>query len=294
MLVSIVIINFNTFQLTCDCIKSVFNHVDGNSYEIILVDNASTECDADQFLSVFPGIKLIKSPINLGFAKGNNLGIQHSKGDIILLLNSDTYLTEDCISRTARLYDSMPNLGAVSVKIVYPEGYFQKTARRFRSIRNELLDLFRPVLYILPYKKRATLMLNQYFKGDFSVESDWVSGAFMMFRREILNRLPEQKLDERFFMYGEDQLWCYQFSQQGFINYFFHEVSVVHIANASTSPSKRLKLLHLFLNRELEIMAYRKGKGVYYYTFKAIFTFKEMTRYFIKVAALKLFNYKLK
>src|ERR1700756_1714891 len=97
--VSIIIVNYNTFDLTCKCISTVIQCTKGIFYEIILVDNASVECDADLFLQKFPTIRLIKSTTNLGFTGGNNLGIENSGGKYILLLNSDTELTEDSISK---------------------------------------------------------------------------------------------------------------------------------------------------------------------------------------------------
>ena len=83
-MVSIIIINFNTFQLTCNCIKSVIQFTKAVQYEIILVDNASTECDPDLFVQQFPQIRLVKSAVNTGFARGNNIGIGHAKGEVML------------------------------------------------------------------------------------------------------------------------------------------------------------------------------------------------------------------
>lgn len=294
MRLSIIIVNYNTFRLTCDCIRSVQRFSKAVSYEIILVDNASTKDDAEQFKILFPEINLIKSSVNTGFAGGNNLGIAQAKGDYILLLNSDTFLTEECFEQPLSLYEHDGKLGAVGIRVVYPDGRFQHTARRFRSIGNELLDLARPVLYLLPYRKRATFMLNQYFNGDFSTECDWVSGAFMMMPRKMINKLKGGKLDERFFMYGEDQLWCCQFMELGYHNYYCADVSVVHIANASTEPSKQMRLLKRMLQLESDIMEYRKGKGLYYYVFKIIFSAKDYARYYIKVLAMRLFKYKIR
>src|SRR6187551_458695 len=95
--VSIIIINYNTFDLTSNCIRSVVEQTKNVSYEIILVDNASVEKDAVEFSNIFPQIVLVKSSTNLGFAKGCNLGIEHSKGDYILLLNSDTVLVNNAV-----------------------------------------------------------------------------------------------------------------------------------------------------------------------------------------------------
>ena len=99
--VSVIIINYNTFVLTSDCIRSVIRCTIGVEYEIIVVDNASTECDANDFLKEFPNIKLVKNKINGGFAYGNNLGIAQATGDHILLLSSDTVLTDDSIGHSA-------------------------------------------------------------------------------------------------------------------------------------------------------------------------------------------------
>ena len=294
MLVSIIIVNYNTFRITCDCIESVILHTKSVPYEIIVVDNASTKDDPTIFLEKFPQIILIESKENGGFAKGNNLGIAAAKGDIILLLNSDTILTEDSISIATKYITQHTETGALTTKLVYEGGKYQHNARKFRSIKNELLDLLRPLLLFLPYAKRARLMLNQYFKGNFSTQCDWVSGAFMMIPKKVLDMLPERKLDERFFMYGEDQLWCYQFVEMGYKNYFLADTSVIHIANASTEPEKQLKLLRTMLNRELAIMKYRKGEGLYYLTFRLIFVFKEMARYYVKLIAGKLFNYRFR
>lgn len=294
-MVSVIIINYNTFQLTCDCIRTVQAVTKGVDYEIVLVDNASTADNPDDFLLQFPDITLIKSSVNGGFAQGNNLGIKHSTGDIILLLNSDTILNDDCISKAATfLHNSSHDIGVLSGHLTYTDGKYQHNARAFRSIRNEVLDLLRPFLMLIPYRKRAALMLNQYFRGDFDTYCDWVSGAFFMFRKKILNDLPERKLDERFFMYGEDQLWCYQFRQAGYKCYFLSDTRLIHIANASTEPAKQLKLLKTMISHELEIMRYRKGASLYYYLFSVIFVTKERGRYYIKLLAQKLFNYRIR
>lgn len=293
-MVSIIIVNYNTFQITCNCIESVIRFTKQVSHEIIVVDNASPNDKPDDFLSRFPSVKLIKSETNGGFAKGNNLGISAATGDTILLLNSDTILTEDSISMAVAYLRDHPAIGALGVRLIYPDGKIQHTARKFRSIRNELLDLFRPFLKLLPYKTRAELMLNQYFNCDFNTPCDWVSGAFLMFPASVLSGLPGNKLDERFFMYGEDQLWCYQFSMLGHQSFFYAETTVVHIHNASTEVSKQLALLKKFITLELLIMEYRKGRGAYYYLFSLIFTFKEKLRYYIKILVFKVFKHRIR
>ncbi|NOT50097.1 MAG: glycosyltransferase family 2 protein [Chitinophagaceae bacterium] len=287
-MVSIIIINYNTFTLTSNCIRSVNRYSVGVEYEIILVDNASTECDAGEFLKEFPGIKLVKSKENGGFSYGNNLGIENSAGDHILLLNSDTELKEDCISKSVLQMQQQPGLGVLGCRMTYPNGNIQYTARRFRSISWELLDLFRFIPWLMPYKKRAKRMLGKYFRHDETMECDWVNGAFFLFPKKILELFPGKKLDSRFFMYGEDQLWCEQVKNSGYKIFFYADTTIIHINSGSTDLSKQLSLRKTMMKHELEIMKLRQGKGMYYFIFKMIYVFKEGSRNVIKKIYYKL------
>jgi GT2 family glycosyltransferase len=241
MLVSVIIINYNTFEFTCKCIESVMLFTKKVDYEIILVDNKSTECNPDAFVQRFPNVILVKNEHNGGFAKGNNEGILYSKGDYILLLNSDTYLLEDSISRSAEVLAQNNEIGVIGTKMIYPDKNIQHTARKFRSISWELLDLFRFIPLLMTYNTRARLMLGKYFKADFNVNCDWLNGAFFMFPAMVLKLLPGNKLDERFFMYGEDQLWCYQIKQLGLKCFFLSETTIVHIEKGSTTKKKTIE-----------------------------------------------------
>lgn len=287
-MVSVIIINYNTFQLTCDCIASVLHHTKEVPIEIILVDNASTEKDPREFLKQFPTLNLLCSDKNLGFAGGNNLGIRAAKGDFILLLNSDTYLLEDSISLSAAFMQAHEQVGVLGCRQVFPEGAIQFSARRFRSISWELFDLFRFLLYLFPPVARGKKMLGQYFKHDQSIEVDWVNGAFFLIRRAALSKLPNQELDSRFFMYGEDVLWCEQLKRLGYTVYFLASTTIVHIASASTAIHKQLQLRRVMMRNELAIMQWRKGKGVYYYTFASLFLAKEYLRLTIKWVVFKV------
>lgn len=288
MLVSIIIINYNTFTLTCNCIRSVIQHTHGIDYEIILVDNASTETDPEEFIKLFPEVKLITSKTNSGFAAGNNLGINAAKGNYILLLNSDTYLQDDAISATVRFASGKTAAGVVGCRMTFPDGRVQFTARRFRSIEWELLDLFRLIPYAMSYSKRATLMLGKYFCHDENIEADWVNGAFFLFQKNLLSQLPGGKLDDRFFMYGEDHLWCWQINKLGYQNWFFAGATIIHINSGSTDVSRQLRLKKVMMQHELEIMRLRETGSLQYALFKIIFTLKEAGRLWAKKLWFKL------
>jgi GT2 family glycosyltransferase len=280
--ISIIIINYNTFNLTSHCIESVIKYTRDVQYEIILVDNASSECDPALFLAQFPSVKLIKSNKNGGFAYGNNLGIQNASGQYILLLNSDTLLTENSISNCIEYFSKQPAAGVLGCRMIFPGGKVQYSARRFRSIKWELLDLFRFIPFMMPYRKRTGVMLGKYFRHDENMEADWVNGAFFMFYREIINHFPNRKLDDRFFMYGEDQLWCEQIKDLGYRILFYAGTTIIHLNSGSTDIKKQLSLRKLMMRHELQIMRMRKGSGFYYFLFKMIYVTKESARNLIK------------
>jgi GT2 family glycosyltransferase len=191
---SIIIINYNTFETTCDCLKSLYKFNPKCSFEVLLVDNASSECDPNLFLEKFPTVKLIQSAKNLGFAGGNNLGLDHAIGEYILLLNSDTIFIEDCITPCIEFMEHNPKIGVLNPKLLNPDLSYQKNARRFKNITRELLDFFRPFIKLSPYKFYSKYFLNQYFKGDYNTECDWVSGAFFLTKREVINQFKVKKL----------------------------------------------------------------------------------------------------
>lgn len=276
--ISIIIINYNTFTLTSNCIRSLIQFTADIDYEIILVDNASTECDPEEFLKEFRGIVLIKSAVNGGFAYGNNLGIQRARGKYILLLNSDTILQENSIPKCLSHLQNYERGGVLGCRMTYPDGTVQYTARKFRTLRWELLDLFRVIPFLMPYEKRSRLMLGKYFRCDENIECDWVNGAFFMFNKEILEELPGKKLDERFFMYGEDQLWCEQIKSLGYKIIFYSKTTIIHLNSGSTDPKRQLALRKTMMKHELEIMRLRKGQGAYYFLFLLIYGVKEILR----------------
>lgn len=207
-MVSIVIINYNTFDLTKACISSIIEKTKTIEYEIILVDNASTEKDPNLFRKKFADIQLVKSDQNLGFAKGNNLGIQQASGKYILLLNSDTELINNAVKEAMIILESDINIGALCGQLQDENGIAQAAAGRFPYIKHELYELFR-ICKLLSSEKRKSHYLGTQANYNTPFESDWVSGAFFMFRKKDLEKFPNGKLHDDFFMYFEDVQWCH-------------------------------------------------------------------------------------
>jgi len=248
--VSIIIINYNTFQFTSKCIRSIYQHTKGLQFEIILVDNASRECDPLLFKQEFPGIVLIKNVENVGFAKGNNIGIGEAKGDVILLLNSDTELLNEAVSIAFKGLIQNETLAAVSVKLQNADGTVQYQCQRFPSVSLALLELLR-LHKLLPQKTRAKVLLSTYFDHNSYVEPDSIWGTFFMFKRKILQHLPGKKLNDDYFMYFEDIQWCMDIKNLGYSIGYVPEGIVIHYMGKSNAPKNELmkKGLSSFLGK---------------------------------------------
>ena len=234
--VSVIIVNYNTYKYTCKCIASVIKYTKGVSYEIILVDNASTECQPEMFKQEFPSIELITSKNNTGFTGGNNLGIKSAKGEYILLLNSDAELTEDSISSCVKFLKGHEKTGVISCKLLYPDGTIQKQCQRFPSIKFTLLELFR-LHKLIPQPQRGLLLQGGFFDHLTNIYCDSVWGAFFMFPKKILAHFEGNKLPGSFFMYAEDMLWCYAIKKLRYNIYYNAETSVIHYMGGSAQPA---------------------------------------------------------
>ena len=238
---SIIIINYNTFHLTSNCIQSVYKWTLDVFYEIILVDNNSNECNPDLFKDKFPIIKLIKNNENVGFAKGNNIGIKHSIGNIILLLNSDTELIDNSIYKAYQILVTTNYVHVITGKLLFPDGQLQHQCGRFPSISRQLVELFR-IQKLMPKDYREQFMLGGFFDHNRPVYPDWIWGTFFMFKREILKTFSFQSLPETFFMYAEDLEWCFYIKKSGFNILYTPEVSVIHYFSGSIARNDLTEL----------------------------------------------------
>ncbi|HRS70155.1 MAG TPA: glycosyltransferase family 2 protein [Bacteroidales bacterium] len=226
-MISIIILNYNTFDLTCQCIESIYKETKKVDFEIIIVDNASTVDDPAKFLELFPKIKLVKNTENRGFAGGCNDGIKVAKGDTILLLNSDTKLLNDAISITYDFLNTHPNVGIVTCKLENTDGSLQMNCQAFPKIKPFLIELFR--IHKLMSKPKADKILFGPFRDYCNIAyPDWVWGTFFMFHKTILNIFSNQLLPETFWMYGEDMEWCWLAKQAGYEIAFVPNGKVLH------------------------------------------------------------------
>jgi GT2 family glycosyltransferase len=206
--VSVVIVSFNTRELTIKCLKSVFeqNHV---AYEVIVVDNASSDNSAREIRKAFPQVAVIENNINAGFAHANNQAIKLAKGRYILLLNSDTVLLSDeTFSKMVSFMEKRTNVGISGCKITIPNGRLDWPCKRsFQT----------PSVFFI-----RSLGLDRLFPKH---------KRFGMIRRETLNNIG--LLDDNLFMYSEDMDWCLRAKQQNWKVYYYPEVEIIHYKSSS-------------------------------------------------------------
>ena len=226
--VSIIIVNYNTRLLIKQCLKSIYLQTQNILFEIIVVDNASIDGSQQMIEDEFPNVILIKSKINWGFGKANNLGIEQAKGNYIFLLNSDTILFSNAVKILADYISSNVNVGICGGNL-YTEDY--KPAMSFLQIMPGLLldvDLFfGSVISKILYKKNA--IFN--YSNRPMIINGFILGADMMIRRQILNET--NAFDPDFFMYYEEVELTWRIKRLGYKVASVPSAKIVHLEKGS-------------------------------------------------------------
>lgn len=243
---SIIIVNYNTKELLKQTIESVINTVvvgQSVEYEIIVSDNGSKDGSCEMIKSCFSQIKLIENHDNLGFAKANNIAIKESRGRYILLLNSDTVVTEDCLYKCVSYMDEHNEIGTLGCKIVLPDGTLDHACKRGYPTPEASLYYMLKLYKIFPNSRKFGAYNLCYLPEDDVNEVDSLVGAFMMVRREAIEKVG--LLDEDFFMYGEDIDWCFRIKESNYKVVYYPKAEIIHYKGGS-SKKKRLKTIYEF------------------------------------------------
>ncbi len=204
--ISVVILNWNTERLLRRCLTSLLqDNSTGIVLEIIVVDNASEDGSRKMVTSEFPEVHLVGNKKNIGFGAGNNRGAEVAKGRYILFLNSDTEVHEGCLVQLLRYADSHPEAGIVGPKLLNADGSLQYSCRHYPNLAT---GFFRntPLGRLFPGNKHnADYLMSDWDHGS-PRNVDWVSGAALMIRRTVADKIGI--FDEDYFMYCEDVDLC--------------------------------------------------------------------------------------
>jgi GT2 family glycosyltransferase len=214
-------------------------------YEIIVVDNASTDGSSEMVKNDFRQVILIENTENRGFAAANNQGMVVAKGRYMLLLNSDTVVLDNAIANTVRFADENPQAAVTGCRVLNPDRTVQPTCFMFPSLSNMLLS--GTYLYKLFPKNRffGREQMTWWNRSDVR-QVDVVTGCFMLVRREAIEQVGV--MDERFFMYGEETDWCYRFWKNGWEVMFAPVGEIIHFGGQSAAQTPVNMIVQLRLS----------------------------------------------
>jgi N-acetylglucosaminyl-diphospho-decaprenol L-rhamnosyltransferase len=229
---SIIIVNWNSRDYLQKCIASILKWESDIEYEIVVIDSGSFDGAGEMLRRCYPQVRFIQSEANLGFAKANNAAFDVSRGRNILFLNPDTEVDGCAVGALCDWLDSLPNAAVVGAKLLNSDRSIQTTCiRTFPTIMNQLLDtsLLRNSFPRAGMWGAAAL----FAKGDAPSEVDAVSGACLMIKRLVFEKIGLFSTD--YFMYSEDIDLCFKVHKAGWKIYYVPMAVIVHHGGASSS-----------------------------------------------------------
>jgi GT2 family glycosyltransferase len=275
---SIIIVNWNTRELLLQTVGSVYQNPPGKySFEIIVVDNASTDGSQQALKEAYSDVTLIENTRNMGFGPANNQGLARARGRYSLMLNSDTIVLPGSLEAITDFMEAHPRVALSGIRLLNVDGTYQGSYTGYLNLWRELL-----IVTGLGRKLYHPHFPNSPEARSYEVKPvAAIQGAFMFFRTEPLKTLGG--FDEQFFMYGEENDLSLTLRKAGWEVYYLGNISIIHLG--SQSSDKRWKKLNWQLQKSKQLL-FRKHYGKPY-----AIAFKAM----VSVAALsKIAVYKLK
>jgi len=252
---SIVIVNWNTRQLLLEVLTSVRDNAPDFPYEVIVVDNGSSDGSAELVRSQFPEYLLIANLDNRGFAAANNQGFAIARGDQILLLNSDTLVHGTVLRESVRFLDQHPEIGAMGCRVLNTDGTVQLTCSQFPSLLNQFL--MASGLWTIRWPRFFGRYLMTDWHRDSERDVDVITGCYLLVRRKVIDQVGV--LDEAFFFFGEETDWCLRMRQAGWRLTFAPVGTITHHGSAS---ARKLNHKRDLLLTSAKVRLHRKHFGM--------------------------------
>jgi N-acetylglucosaminyl-diphospho-decaprenol L-rhamnosyltransferase len=263
---SIIIVNWNVRDLLLHCLQSIIAQVRPNpdectwrigdwNLEIIVVDNASTDGSASMLRTHFPRIHLIQNEENRGFTAANNQGLAVSQGRYLMLLNPDTEVASDTLTRMLQHMDAHPRVGVLGPQLLYADGSRQSSRRRFPTFATALIEST-----VVQEWWSDNHILRRYYMADSPDDAvqpvDWLVGACLLVRREAYEQVGG--LDEGFFMYSEEMDWCRRCKPSGWEIVYLPTATVIH--HEGKSSEQVVPARHIYFQSS-KVRYFRKHHG---------------------------------
>jgi len=262
VLLSVIIVNFNVKYFLEQCLCSLQAALADIEAEVIVIDNCSADDSIEYLQSQFSYITFIQNNTNEGFAKANNKALKLAKGDYILFLNPDTILAEDTLQQCIDFFSRHKDAGAVGVRMIDGAGLFLPESKR--AFPSPMVSFYK--LTNLSSLFPRSRVFNKYALGNLPekaiYEVDVLAGAFMMVRKEILDKIGG--FDEQFFMYAEDIDLSYRIQMAGYNNYYLGNITIVHFKGESTERGSLNYVRMFYEAMRLFVKKHYSGAGAWF------------------------------
>jgi GT2 family glycosyltransferase/peptidoglycan/xylan/chitin deacetylase (PgdA/CDA1 family) len=255
--VSVIIVSWNTRELLCDCIKSVYEQAGNIEFEVIVVDNASQDDSCEMVRQFFPKAVLIVNSTNMGYACAVNKGIKTARGRYVLVLNSDILIRDSVIEKTVRYADEHPGSAVIGCRVEEDDDKIHPTCRQFPSLLNLLFEVT-GLNRMFPMSRFFGREYMMWWPRDSELEVDVVSGMFMLVRKEAIEEVG--MMDESFFFLFEETDWCYRFAKAGWKMLFWPGAKIIHRHGGGQSRKKAGAKINVQFQRGMLIF-FRKHYG---------------------------------
>jgi len=255
MKLSIVVVSWNVCRDLIECLNSIHDNPPACQFETIVVDNASSDQTVSLLQSRHSQVRLIVNAANLGFPRANNQGIAQATGDYVLLLNPDTVVQSGALDTMTELLDKNADIGAVGPRLLNPDGTTQMSIANIPTFRAALYGktIFR---YTGLFRRHYRKIKSKTFDAERPSEAPLLSGAACLIRRSILDRIGG--LDERFFMYYEDNDLFLRIRQAGWRLFYTPNARIIHLGGRS---SEQISVQKQYLILKSLILFFRKHRG---------------------------------
>lgn len=261
MLLSICILTLQARDYLRDCLDSIYAHPSQGDFEIIVVDNGSTDGTREMLEVDFPHVKLIKNSTNLGFSVPMNQAMRAGTGAFLLLLNPDTLVHPNMFAQLLEFMHANPNVGICGPKVLNTDGSLQEPCRRGEPTPWAVVSYFLGLSRLFPHSKLFGGYLMNYMDADQTHAVAGVSGSCMLVRREVVDQIGY--LDERFFAYQEDADYCFRTREAGWLVYYVPTAQITHYGGQGGSRAQPYR--SIFAWHRSYFLYYRKNMARDYF-----------------------------
>lgn len=251
---SIIIVSWNVADLLRDCLRSVEANRGALDLEVIVVDSASNDDSVALVQNEFPWVMLLACAENVGFPKGNNLGLAVANGRYYLLLNPDTVVLDDALSKMMAYMRQNPEVGVLGCQLLNEDGTVQSSKRRFPTVTTAFFES--TWLETIAPSRVLARYYAQDLADDAVSEVDWVMGACMLVPRQVVAEVGG--LDEAYFMYSEELDWCRRIKDSGWRVVYYPEAQIIHYAGQSSEQAVVARHINF---QQAKLRYFRKYNG---------------------------------